>query len=247
MNHFVHRVIFPNEGSLAARYTIRAVDLKNVRGSDALAPGFDWPPPTSAHIGAVRDHFTQAEVDAILRVSEGNARDCVLLRIMAETGLRRRAISWLTVDAIYDTTARDTLPTATAMEKGLVLRSFRLSKTTRTMVCNYIENHLRTPYKWLFPSPHEDGQRPIGSNTVNLILRRVCKQAGISGRHVHCHGIRKFVVCRLMAERNRVEDVAKFIGHRSVNVTYRTYWDWNLTELVAGMKIPWLSNNDTTA
>jgi integrase len=240
----VVRVVFPNEVSLAARYNIRARDLKTTmgyHGMESMAEvGLGWPRTTAV---AVRDHFTQAEVDVIIRVSAKNLRDCVLIRIMAETGLRRRAISWLTVDAIYDTVARDTLPTATAMEKGLVVRSFRLSKSTRAIVCQYVENHLRKPYKWLFPSPHDDGQRPIGSNTVNAILRRVCKEAGISGRHVHCHGIRKFVVCRLMAEQNRVEDVAKFIGHRSVNVTYRTYWDWDLNELVAGMKIPWLSDD----
>lgn len=51
---------------------------------------------------------------------------------------------------------------------------------------------------------------------------------------------RKFVVCQLMAHQNSIEHVAKFLGHRSINTTFGTYWDATTTELSADMNIPWL-------
>ena len=255
VNRFVAGVIFPDNQACAACRAVRAIDLGNRavthrRGIPRIHPPLDtahddpadWVPPVITL--ASRDHFTQAEVAAIIGVSQNNPRNHTMLRIMSETGLRRRAVSWLTVDAVYDTVARNPLLVATAVEKGLAVRHFQLSETTRQVLGYYIENNLRQPYRWLFPSPCHEGQRPIGSHTVNTVLQRACRQAGISGRHVHSHAIRKFVVCELMAAHNRVEDVAKWIGHRSVNVTYQTYWDLNLQEVVKGMQIPWMLNKE---
>jgi integrase len=243
VNRFVSRVIFPNEPLLVTHMKIHVHDLgeRAAANSGGIPKMNDlddnWPRLTTV---ATRDHFTQPEVNALLAVTKPFARDYILLLIMSETGLRRRAISWLTVDAVYDTAAQCALQTATAMEKGLVVRSFQLSNTTKMVLHEYIQNHLHTPYRWLFPSPHDNGCRPVGSNTINVILNRACKRAGISGRHCHTHAMRKFVVCQLMAAANRIENIAKWIGHRSVNVTYRTYWDLDLRELVSGMRIPWL-------
>ena len=60
-------------------------------------------------------------------------------------------------------------------------------------------------------------------------------------RTLHNHPrvrMRKFVVCRLMSEGNRIEDVCKFIGHRSMSTTFGTYWDVQPQELLDGMRIP---------
>jgi integrase len=252
VNRFVSAVVFPNDQLCATCREVRTQDLgdrvvahrRGIPRENSISKddADNWVSPVIAI--ASRDHFTEAEVAAILTVVQDNARDHIMLRIMSETGLRRRAVSWLTVDAVYDHVAQTALPVATAVEKGLVLRQFQLSETTRLVLTDYVKNHLQRPHHWLFPSPCHDGQRPIGSHSINHILRRACRKAGISGRHVHSHAMRKFVVCRLMAARNRVEDVAKWIGHRSVNITYKTYWDWNLQELVEGMKIPWMLTNN---
>ncbi len=45
-----------------------------------------------------RDHFTEAEINALLRLQTLSVRDRLTIRIMAETGLRRRAVSWLMVE-----------------------------------------------------------------------------------------------------------------------------------------------------
>lgn len=67
-----------------------------------------------------RDHFTETEVQAILELQTLSVRDRLILRILAETGLRRRAVSWLTVDGVYDTIARVSRNIGHATEKGMV-------------------------------------------------------------------------------------------------------------------------------
>ena len=48
-----------------------------------------------------RDHFTEAEVQGLLSLTRLPMRDQVVLGILAETGLRRRAVAWLTVAAVF--------------------------------------------------------------------------------------------------------------------------------------------------
>lgn len=67
-----------------------------------------------------RDHFTEPEVKALLGLHELTLRDRLIIRIMAETGLRRRAVSWLTVKGVYDTKNDTVHPIGHTMEKGLM-------------------------------------------------------------------------------------------------------------------------------
>ena len=38
-----------------------------------------------------------------------------------------------------------------------------------------------------------------------------------------------------------IEDVAKWLGHRSVDITFGTYWDVEGQDVAGGMNIPWLT------
>ena len=59
-------------------------------------------------------------------------------RIMAETGLRRRAVSWLVVDNVYNRVNQKALNVCRAMEKGLVTRTFILGQETQRQLHVYI-------------------------------------------------------------------------------------------------------------
>lgn len=48
-----------------------------------------------------------------------------------------------------------------------------------------------------------------------------------------------------MATQNRIETVSKFIGHRSANQTFATYWDVQMEELSSVMNIPWLQRENS--
>lgn len=181
-------------------------------------------PATALAAVRARDHFTKTEVDALLHLPSLGSRDRLILCILAETGLRRRAVAWLTVDGVYDAVAGTARPVATATEKGLVPRQFLLSAGTRALLEGYVQrahpHDVASP--WLFPSPRQPSV-PIRAATVNRILQRACRDLGIRGRHIHSHAMRKFVVVRLMQLSNRIEDVSKWLGHRSVHTTFGTY------------------------
>jgi hypothetical protein len=59
---------------------------------------------------------------------------------MSETGLRRRAVSWLLVQGVMDEAGEEPLRVCRTVEKGLVVRSFVLSSETKTLLIDYIRN-----------------------------------------------------------------------------------------------------------
>ena len=78
-----------------------------------------------------RDHFTEGEIQALLGLQDLEPAEMLILRILVETGLRRRAVAWLTVDGVYDRVQRRARDIAGATEKGLVMRSFVLIEGTQ--------------------------------------------------------------------------------------------------------------------
>lgn len=188
----------------------------------------------------VRDHFKQEEIDQLMLQSM-SIRERLMMCILKETGLRRRALSSLTVHGV---TSGDI---CMAMEKGGHTRTFIISPATRQLLNQYLSiDHPGNRTPWLFPSA-TDHRRPTEGRHVNMLVQRLCKQAGIEGRFTHSHAIRKFVAVTLMANKqNRIEDVCKFLGHTTTNNTFNIYWDVDSAEVTKGMNIPWLNSEYTT-
>ena len=243
VNRFIGEVAFRGRPGLASRLHLRMRDLPQPMMTHEPAREEDAHPADVARrtAGTVRDHFTAAEMAALLAQPGLSLRDRLILHVMSETGLRRRAVSWLQVESVYDRAAGAPLPVCTATEKGLVARHFVLSDATRALLAGYLRDGHPCPAscRWLFPCPTNPAH-PICAMTVNAVLLRACHRIGVSGQHVHTHGIRKYVCCQLMSHRNTIEHVAKFLGHRNINTTFGTYWDATTTELSADMNIPWL-------
>jgi integrase len=107
-----------------------------------------------------------------------------------------------------------------ATEKGMVTRRFALSRGAHVLLTEYIRDvhpGAATSH-WLFPSPRQP-RLPVTPIVVNHVLQRACQKAGIAGRFTHSHAVRKFVVVRLMQEEeNRIEDISKWIGHKTVDL-----------------------------
>lgn len=76
-----------------------------------------------------------------------------------------------------------------------------------------------TPF--LFPCPRRPGQ-PSSSVARNL-LRAICARIRPTPRFTP-HQFRHFLVNTLIRQGNRLECVARWLGHRSPAVTYRHYW-----------------------
>ena len=104
-------------------------------------------------------------------------RDLLMLQIMAETGLRRRAVSWLLVESVFDRVNGAPLPMGRALEKGMIVRPFQLSQHTSDLLIRYIrDEHPGDHVRWLFPSPKKGNTQPITPSVVNNILLRACAQ-----------------------------------------------------------------------
>lgn len=294
VNHFVGGVVFRDHRALVERLHLRTRDLPHTgRPIDGATRARPYDNVDVAPCARSRDHFTEAEMQALLALPQLTPRDRLMLRVMAETGLRRRAVSWLLVDAVYDRNRGAPLTVGSATEKGLAVRRFTLSAGTRAQLDDYVRNHHPGPAtRWLFPSPHHGARAPISAGVVSQVLARACRSAGIRGRHIHTHAIRKGtgrpvtvpsrtdhrtvrpgVVCRLMRANNRtgvpshahahththvcthkkkppnravcgrIENVAKWLGHKTVNLTYATYWDVDGLDVAGGMNIPWLEDS----
>ena len=108
VNHFLGGVVFRENAALAAYLHVRGRDLP--RAPAAGTPGHPADFAAAAADGPARDHFTAAEMDRLLALPGLSVRDRLVLSIMAETGLRRRAVSWLMVDGVFDRVAGAALP-----------------------------------------------------------------------------------------------------------------------------------------
>jgi hypothetical protein len=208
VNHFLGGTVLREHPVAALRLQMKAKDFAAIPadGDD------DGEHPAEYAVrapGRIRDHFTQSEMDVILHLPNLSLRDRLMLHIMAETGLRRRAVSWLLVDGVYDRTSQACLPVARALEKGMVMRPFALSRRTADLLHGYMRDEHPGPHtRWLFPSCKKGNMYPVTPSVVNNVLLRACALANIRGRHTHTHAIRKFVVCTLMQHHNRIEGQA---------------------------------------
>lgn len=163
VNRFIAEVTFRGRPGLAARLHLRMCDLPSPDGTELSSTGHDVHPADVARrtAGTVRDHFTTDEMVALLTQPGLSLRDRLILHVMSETGLRRRAVSWLQVESVYDRAAGAPLPVCIATEKGLVARQFVLSDATRSLLVTYIRDGHPCPTecRWLFPCPINPAHR----------------------------------------------------------------------------------------
>ena len=154
LNRFFSEVIFRDDVWRKNLLHVNRRDLEQARRESAH-PVTDQRHPALLVLAQERDHFTEAEVDAICGLAGLSLRDRLVLCILAETGLRRRAVSWLTLDALYDGVTRKARSVAHATEKGLVTRMFTLRTASLCTTMPWLWGHTRTSRTirgdWTFP------------------------------------------------------------------------------------------------
>jgi len=147
-------------------------------------------------------------------------RSRLILRILHEMCLRCHAIEIAEVDAVWDTSKRQPRKVWTFLEKNSDVR--RLAASTE--LCNSLEVYMKTEHpgdtRYLFP--HRRCPSKWAHSTVPNCLTRLCERAGTA--HFYPHQFRHHFVNTAMSKGNRIENVSRYLGHRSVNVTYQRYW-----------------------
>jgi integrase len=187
----------------------------------------------------VRRHaFNDDEVCRLIS-NASTLRDRCVVVMLSHTGMRRRALAWLQLAAVWD--GSRVRSDGHTLEKGMCLRTFTIDSDMALCLQKYIlhERPWGSQSPWLFPSPHNPTAH-IQPGTLQIRLKQHCDRLGIVGSHVRLHGLRKYTVGMLLQVGNSIESVSEWLGHRSVNTTYATYWDTEARDISAHMHIPWL-------
>ena len=188
-----------------------------------------------------QDAFSQVEITRLISNASTIFDRCIFL-LMSQIGLRRRAVAWLRLAAVWN--GQQVLTEGWAVEKGTRLRVFTINDTLAQCLYIYItrQRQCASGSPWLFPSPRDPGAH-IRPGTLALRLKKHCTRLKIIGSHTHPHAIRKFVVNQLLQVGNSVESVSAWLGHANIDTTYGVYWVPSLREISCGMNIPWLSES----
>ena len=184
---------------------------------------------------AHRGTFNSEEVRKLLQT--GNIRDRCVLTLLAQTGLRRRAVSWIPLANVW-CKQTGTRNQGSVVEKGGKLRTFPIGVALQSLINDYVRHHRVTSF-WLFPSCKNPANHIVPS-TIEQIVKRACAREHIHGPHVHTHAFRRYVVQRLIEAGNSIDHVSKWIGHRNPKTTYEYYWHIQLRDLMDQMTVPWL-------
>lgn len=187
-----------------------------------------------------RHSFNDSEVSQLINHASTLRDRCVFV-VLARTGLRRRALAWMQLAAVWD--GSQVRSEGYTLEKGMRLRMFTIDSDMAQCLRQFImhERPWGRQSRWLFPSPHNPAAH-IQPGTLQLRLKQHCSRLGIVGSQVRLHGLRKYTVGTLLQAGNSIESVSEWIGHRGVDTTYATYWDTSVQDISTHMSIPWLAN-----
>lgn len=162
-------------------------------------------------------HLTVDQIESIVRAAR-NLRDGVLLRILAETGLRRSEVARLRVEDIRSDESLILVRNGKGGKSRIVPMTPSLTDNLRVLVENRRDGAV-------FPSP---GGGCISPRQVNRIVADAGRRADVSNpnprqRHICCHLFRHSFA-RLWKERvGSIETLSRILGHASVKTTWDLY------------------------
>jgi integrase len=164
------------------------------------------------------------EIIDSLPTSPVGLRDKAILLTLAFTGRRRAEVAKLRVK---DLRTKATPKTYTVKVKGGREMQFELPEIVWEAIKAYwiAADRMRTmtPESGVFtgtPTPlHPTTEEPISDRTVNEVLLRAIRGAGIDKGNMRVHGIRHMVARDLDRGGVRLQDIQAFLGHVSPNTT----------------------------
>jgi integrase len=172
--------------------------------------------------------YTDDEIKKMLEVSEESPQCTLLITLLCEVGLRNAAICNLKFCDILDET-KNPKHICRVREKGNKIREFITSNNLKVKIIAYtrtFDNLQQTDFVF-----SRTPNKRLGYSTLNVLLKRIAVQAGVTDVNVQAHSFRHTLVGKLMDAGNRIEVVSKFMGHSSVDTTMTYYWLKNIEEL----------------
>ena len=142
-------------------------------------------------------------------------RDRAILLCFIDLGLRCSEVSNLMLSDIrWNKGSVVISKTKTHYERELPI-SKRLGEALEKYVISYRPN----TGNHLFFQSYRSGYRPVITETVRSIIRRVFEKVGIDGWWVGTHAIRRSVGSRLHNAGNGLKSVSDLLGHKSINTS----------------------------
>lgn len=181
-----------------------------------------------------RDERRPIRSEDVVRLESAvrTTREGALLALLRHTGLRREAVASLRVQDVWDG------------ERGCVRREGfhatekygesrwvgAVPEALHAALDVYLRS-LESPLLageggWLFPAGRSGATRACPS-LVTSTLQRLCRRANIRPPF-RPHQFRTYVVDEIVARGGSLRDAARFLGHRSVVVTYQYYFSGGL-------------------
>ena len=149
-------------------------------------------------------------------------RDLSLVQLLSTTGLRAGAIQGMQIQDVSDEQTGQIRKVVAIREKNSDVRFVTPVADLRTSWDIYLrdEHPGREVSSFLYPSR----RTPMKASPclVRNVIVKLCRLCQLP--RFHPHQFRAYIVTMAMAKGNRLEDVAKWMGHRQPCVTYRHYW-----------------------
>lgn len=145
-------------------------------------------------------------------------REEAILELLVTTGLRAGAIQGMRIVDVWDGEQQCVRPSIGVLEKNSDVRYIFPSDHLKEMLTQQVRT--QNDSSLLFPSPRTPGKASVCC--VRVALKRICHAASVGP--FTPHQFRAFIVNSVMRGGGRLDEVARFIGHRSTSVTWKHYW-----------------------
>lgn len=165
--------------------------------------------------------ITDDELALLLAYTRWKPRDHALILFLADTGCRIGGASGLKVSDLDLPNRRGVVT-----EKGDKTRPIRYGPRCAAALATWLLRRPRSAGPYVFSR----GADPIKADNISLIVRRLCKGAGI--RVLSGHAFRHRKGHQLADQKTPITLAARFLGHSDPNVTAMHYYpaDWDSAE-----------------
>lgn len=168
--------------------------------------------------------LSPAEANALIRAA-GSPRDRAIIGVLLGTGLRASEVAGLHIGDLVSTQAGPALYVRNG--KGRRNRSVPVSRSVERAVRRYMAQTamLRQQSGPLFLADDNGtatrGQHRLSPRSIAIMLAKVAHRAGIAGKSVSPHALRRSYATRSLGQTGDVFVVSRLLGHTSIATTQR--------------------------
>lgn len=181
------------------------------------------------------------ELEAIYNEARKNLRNELIFLLLLTTGMRLGGLVNIKLEHVAEINDKgvEIKTCGRTIEKGNKWFAFVMNEKVRELMKEWITKGKHTSSEYLFPS--RSGSFPyISRCSVRAIFKKLCTDAGLTGKHLHPHALRHTYAHMLLESGNSIDIISKLLGHSNSLTTESFYLRENATEVVSRANIPWL-------